>query len=121
MRKLIVFLMVVLAVSLAACGGQATTGGGGGDAAAGKLVFNQGASPPCASCHSVEAGVTLVGPSLAGIASEFTTADAMRQAVVEPNAEIAEGFAANIMPTTYGSQLSDQQLSDLVAYLLTLK
>jgi hypothetical protein len=39
------------------------------------------------------------------------------ESIVDPNAEIASGFQANIMPTTFGESLSDQQLADLVAFL----
>jgi hypothetical protein len=31
---------------------------------------------------------------------------------------IASGFSSGIMPTTYGSSLTDQQLADLVAFLV---
>ena len=41
----------------------------------------------------------------------------IQQSIVDPNAEIADGFQPNIMPQTYGSQLSDKQLADLVAFL----
>jgi mono/diheme cytochrome c family protein len=45
----------------------------------------------------------------------------LHESVVEPNAYVVEGFPANVMPTNYGSQLTDQQITDLVAYMLTLK
>jgi cytochrome c2 len=134
MRKLTFLVLVTLMLGLAACGGgggqasPTTPAGGGGDAAQGKTIFNEVASPPCSSCHSIEPGVTLVGPSLAGIGSKAGTLEQgksaeafLHEAIVDPNAYIPEGFAANIMPTTYGSQLSEQQINDLVAYLLSLK
>jgi cytochrome c1 len=72
--------------------------------------------------------VTLVGPSLANIgtdagsrASGQSATEYLREAVVEPNAFMVEGFAANVMPATYGTQLSEQEISDLVAYMLSLK
>ena len=37
--------------------------------------------------------------------------------IVNPDAEIAEGFQPGIMPKTYGEQLDDKQLGDLVAFL----
>jgi mono/diheme cytochrome c family protein len=36
---------------------------------------------------------------------------------VDPDAEIASGFTAGIMPAVYGDQLDEQQLADLVAFL----
>jgi cytochrome c len=127
MRKLIVFLIMLLAITLVACGGSEATPGTGGDVQAGQQVFDEIASPPCSSCHSIEAGVTLVGPSLAHIATEAATQvpgesaeEYLRQSIEDPNAYIVPGFSG-IMPTTYGSQLSSKQINDLVAYMMTLK
>jgi mono/diheme cytochrome c family protein len=47
--------------------------------------------------------------------------DCWQKPMVEPNADVIEGLGANIMPGTYGSQLSEQQMRDVVAYVLTLK
>jgi cytochrome c oxidase subunit 2 len=41
----------------------------------------------------------------------------IRESIVNPNAEIAQGFQPNIMPQDYGQKLSDKQLNDLVAFL----
>ena len=37
--------------------------------------------------------------------------------IVNPDAEVAEGFQPGLMPKTYGEQLDDKQLGDLVAFL----
>ena len=129
-RKVSVFfvLMVLFALAVAACGG-----GGSGDAAvdAGKELFAQpiiGTQAGCITCHSLEAGVTVVGPSMAGIATRAGTTiagtsaeDYIRQSILEPDAHLVEGFPAGTMPQVWGDELSDEQLSNLVAYLLTLK
>ena len=72
MRKtlLITIALLVAASLLAACGG----GGGSSDPAvdAGKALFAQtviGTQAGCSTCHSLNAGETIVGPSLAGIGS----------------------------------------------------
>jgi nitric oxide reductase subunit C len=98
-------------------------------------------SPPgCFACHSTTPGVKLAGPSLGGIATRAAqlvqtpqyrgkakdAAGYIRESIVEPNAHIIEDpmFAANgqsFMPANLGRELSDEQLQDLVAYLLTLK
>ena len=86
-----------------------------GDAAAGKEVF---AAQGCGSCHTfTPAGSTgNVGPNL-DEALQGKDAEFIQQSIVDPNAVVAQGFQPNIMPQTYGSQLSDKQLADLVAFL----
>lgn len=86
-----------------------------GDAAAGKSVFT---SAGCGSCHTLkEAGASgQVGPNLdevlKGKDEQF-----IYDSIVNPDAQIADGFQAGIMPKTYGEQLDDKQLGDLVAFL----
>jgi len=84
-----------------------------GDPAAGKAVF---ASAGCASCHTFEAAGASgkVGPNLDEVLAEKDAAYVHR-AIVEPNAEIAEGYQPGIMPSF--DQLSDDQVNDLVAFL----
>jgi hypothetical protein len=53
--------------------------------------------------------------------SGVSAAEYLRRSVTDPNADVVEGYVANVMPATYGTQLSEEQLNDLVAYLLTLK
>ncbi|MEJ2210449.1 MAG: c-type cytochrome [Anaerolineae bacterium] len=126
MRKLVPFLALALLVGLVACGGGGGTSAGG-DAQAGEQIFNGGASPPCSSCHSLQPGQTLVGPSLAGIADlagQLVPGESAEQylheSIVDPNAYVVEGFQPGVMPSNYGTQLSEQQINDLVAYLMTL-
>jgi cytochrome c oxidase subunit 2 len=97
-----------------------TSGGGpSGNPNAGKQVFTATAQPPCASCHTLSAaGATgQVGPDLDKVL-KGKSADFIHQSIVDPDAEIAAGFSAGIMPKVYGDQLSEQQLGDLVAFLV---
>ena len=128
MRNLTVLLLLILALSLAACGGDSAPAGGKGNATAGEEVFDQVAAPACNACHSLEPGQVLVGPSLAKIGAEAgsrvsgqSAEDYLRESIVAPNDHLVEGFGPNLMPGTYGSQLTAQQIDDLVAYMLTLK
>jgi mono/diheme cytochrome c family protein len=100
--------------------GQTTTGGEAeGDAAAGKEVFTTVAQPPCGNCHTLQAAGTTqtLGPNLdetlAGKDAAF-----IRDSIVNPDAEVAEGFPDNLMPEDYEDKLSDKQLADLVAFLV---
>ncbi len=105
------------------------TGGTTGDAKAGEALFAQatiGNNAGCKTCHSLD-GSKLVGPTLQGIGARAATRvqgesaeQYIRTSITDPNAHIVEGFPAGVMPS-FKTTLSDQQLNDLVAYLLTLK
>ena len=41
----------------------------------------------------------------------------IHQSIVDPNAVIASGYSAGVMPQTFGQQLSPKQIDDLVAFL----
>lgn len=93
-----------------------------GDAVNGEVVYQE---TGCAGCHSVEAGVDGAGPSLAGIATRALTtvegqsAEAyIREAIVHPSAYVVEGYG-DIMPAY--DTLSESDLNDLIAYLMTLE
>jgi mono/diheme cytochrome c family protein len=93
-------------------------GGGEGDPAAGREVFTAGAQPPCATCHTFgPAGSNATtGPNLDEALGDADP-EFIRESIVDPNAEITEGFQEGVMPDVYGEQLSEQQVNDLVAFL----
>ncbi len=97
-------------------GGQG--GGGEGDPTAGREVFTTGAQPPCATCHTFgPAGSNATtGPNLDEVLGDADP-EFVRESIVDPNAEITEGFQEGVMPDVYGEQLSEEQLNDLVAFL----
>ena len=92
--------------------GQA--GQGGGDAADGKAVFTES---NCGGCHTLsDAGASgTTGPNLDDTL-EGQSADEIRKSIVDPGADIAEGFQPNIMPGVY-KDLPPAQLDALVDYL----
>jgi cytochrome c oxidase subunit II len=75
----------------------------------------------CGACHTLaEAGTTgTTGPDL-GRALTGQSDDEIRTDIVDPNARIASGYSANIMPPNFEQTLSAQQLDGLVAYLATV-
>ena len=95
-----------------------TSGGPTGDPAAGKQIFTTAAQPPCASCHTLaEANASgTVGPDLDQVL-EGKDAAFVHESIVDPEAEVASGFTAGVMPSVYADQLDEQQLADLVAFL----
>jgi mono/diheme cytochrome c family protein len=99
--------------------GETPTGGEAqGDPAAGKEVF-ESAQPACGSCHTLEAaGATqTLGPNLDEVLADKDAAF-IRESILNPDAEVAEGFPDNLMPEDYGDKLSDEQVADLVAFLV---
>lgn len=111
-----------------------------GDAAHGQELFLQNARAgnnsklPCVACHSLNPGEIKVGPSLAGVASRAATREPgksaeqyLRESIQQPNAFIVPDdpkYQANgksAMPEGLGNGMTDQDLADLIAYLLTLK
>ena len=87
----------------------------------GKQLFTQpvGTATPCGSCHTLaDAGTTQeVGPNLDEVLPG-KDAEFIHESIVNPDAEIAEGYNAGLMPQNYGEVLSDAQLDSLVEYLL---
>jgi cytochrome c oxidase subunit II len=122
-------LLVALAVLLVAgCGGEKTvepTGpvvgtlpkAGKANPAAGKKVF---ADNGCSGCHTFQpAGANgTIGPDLDKVLKGKDAAF-IKESITDPNAEIAQGYQPNVMPGGYGSQLTSQQINDLVAFLQT--
>jgi mono/diheme cytochrome c family protein len=88
------------------------------------LIISQG----CGGCHtitSVAGAVGAVGPKLDGIATAAATRRAgmsaaayIEESIRQPGAFTVSGFPANVMPKL---PLSDSQVKDLVAFLMTLK
>ncbi|MCS7249222.1 MAG: cytochrome c [Anaerolineales bacterium] len=99
----------------------------------GKAIFEmtmigESKAPGCVVCHSLEPGKNLVGPSLAGIATYAQTAMPgvsaeafLRQAILEPDKHLMEGYPAGVMYSNYGKDLSQEEIEALVAFMLTLK
>ena len=101
-----------------ATGPTETGGEAEGNPAAGKEVF-ESVQPSCGSCHTLEAAgsTQTLGPNLdEGLADK--DAAFIRESIVNPDAEVTEGFPDSLMPEDYGDKLSDQELADLVAFLV---
>jgi cytochrome c oxidase subunit II len=97
-------------------------GGGGGGETDGKTLFTDAAQPQtCDSCHTLaDAGATgTTGPDLDKVLADLSE-EQIRESIVEPDAEVTEGFAPGLMPR-YGDTLSQEQVDALVEYLMEVK
>ena len=74
----------------------------------------------CGACHKVAGLAGALGPDLTQIGASRDEAH-LRRAILEPNADVTEGFPPNMMPGNYGEQLYAKELEVLVAYLAALK
>ena len=109
-----------------------------GDPANGDTLFHngRGAAPACVTCHMVEQDMVLIGPSLVGIAGyaaervdDQSAEDYLHDSILVPNAFIVPDTDTNIfsaggtslMFQQYGDYLTEEDVNDLVAYLLTLE
>ena len=50
----------------------------------------------------------------------MTAVEYLHTSIVEPNNFVVEGYPENLMPQVYAEALSEDQINNLVAYLLTL-
>ncbi|MFQ5854856.1 MAG: c-type cytochrome [Anaerolineae bacterium] len=77
----------------------------------------------CGVCHTiagVEGAEGQVGPDLSDVGARLTP-DQIREAILDPNAIVAEGFLADIMPPNFGSRMTADQLETLVSFLAGLE
>lgn len=137
-KKMILGMAAAAALALAACGGGG--GNGAADPARGEALFKgstigTASAPGCITCHNVTGTEKLVGPSQAGVATRAadeiksakytgtakTAEEYLRESIVDPNVYVVDGFQPDVMYKNFGKELSEQEIKDLVAYLMTLK
>jgi cytochrome c551/c552 len=81
----------------------------------------------CTACHlipTVEGATGTLGPSWC-IPAEYVQSGEkglafLRESILDPNASIEEGFAANLMPQNFGELFTDEEIDILVAFIANL-
>jgi mono/diheme cytochrome c family protein len=126
----IILCALMMTLIIAGCGGNQGDDTQG-STESGQELFEKaalGSAAGCKTCHSLEPGVIVIGPSLAGIGGSagtrlenMTAEDYIKESIMKPDAYLVEGFPSGVMPSSYGSQLSTEEVDSLVSYLLTLK
>ncbi len=121
-RLVWIVAITLVVVTLIRCGGSS------GDSAKGREIYETGgaAEVPCKTCHTLD-GTELVGPSFKGVATRAATRipgmsaqDYIRQSIKQPSAYIVDGFKDQ-MPPIFGQTLSDGDINDLIALLMTIR
>ncbi len=83
----------------------------------------------CIACHSLD-GTVVVGPTWLNLygrqeqlddgISVSADEDYIRHSILYPGDQIVKGFQ-NLMPVNYGEILSETDIEDLIAYIITIK
>jgi cytochrome c oxidase subunit 2 len=121
------FTAWVQKTSTAGAGGAQPAGGGTNasapiSASQAKELFVAGSpstsATACGACHTLSAAGTsgTTGPDLDKVLKGKDAAF-IKESIVNPNAQIAAGYQANIMPQTYGQALSAGQVDGLAKWL----
>jgi mono/diheme cytochrome c family protein len=92
-----------------------------GDFVAGKAVYEQ----YCQECHSTEQGITVEGPSFYSASNRLTLAYT-KESIVEPRGNVIKSSETDkedvtTMPEGFGEKLTEKELEDVIAFILSLK
>ena len=128
-----VFVVVAVAIPMVILASSLTEGGGAAEA----VSSAESSAPPgeavavaagCVSCHTAD-GAESVGPTWLGLAGTereleggaAATVDGayLTKSIVDPAAQLVAGFD-DLMPKTYGDDLTDDEIADLVEYIESL-
>lgn len=108
-----------------------------GDSTNGETLFMNGkdAAPGCVTCHMVDQDMVLIGPSMVGIAERAaaqvegeSAEEYLYKSIMEPNAYLVPDTDTNIfaaggtslMFQQYAEYLTEDDVNDLIAYMLSL-
>jgi len=101
------------------------------DPKAGESIYYEtasGVNAGCRICHSLEKNEKIIGPSFYGIADRaasrvpgMTAEEYLHQSIVDPNAFVVPGFPSGQMIQNFGTILTEDQINDLIAFLMTLE
>lgn len=95
----------------------------------GEMLFNMQteAGFACSNCHLVDSAQRLVGPGMYGLPQTSTQRVAddvperyLYNSIVHPNDYLVAEYPENVMPANYIEILTEDQVHDIVAYLMTL-
>ena len=92
------------------------------------MTFQPEASFACSTCHFVDSEAQLIGPGQLNIGTRAETRVDGQNAVayiytsiVSPDAYLVDGFSAELMPENWADIYTDEDIFDIIAYMLTLE
>jgi cytochrome c2 len=96
----------------------------------GRALFNTlqpDASITCSTCHRTDTEDRLVGPGLLHVSdraqnrvADGEAARYLHDSIINPSAYVVEGYP-DVMPKNWATIFSEDELADLIAYLMTLR
>jgi mono/diheme cytochrome c family protein len=75
--------------------------------------LNAAVAPPTEGTWTRVQEVRITDPQIPGYTGDMYLAES----IIHPNAYVAPGYSANVMPPNFGDRLTYQELADLIAYL----
>ena len=114
-------------MAISACG---STSAPQGDPALGEEIYlsSQEDDPynrACAGCHRLDSFET-IGPAFEGLGERSALRvegmgayEYLRESIVDPEAFLVEGFTKFPMPTFYGDILTEEDINNLIAFMLS--
>lgn len=91
-------------------------------------TFQPAASFACSTCHRADSEDRLIGPGLLNIGIRAETRvegqsaiEYIRISITEPDAVIVPDYPGGLMPQNWTDIYSEDEINDLIAYLLTLE
>jgi hypothetical protein len=101
------------------------------DPGAGEQIYYEtvsGVNAGCRICHSLVENERIIGPSFYGIADRageripgMAAEEYLRQSILEPNSFVVPGYPEGQMIQNFGDILTEEQIQDLIAFLMTLE
>ncbi len=101
------------------------------DAVNGEALFNTfqpDAGFGCSTCHNADSEARLIGPGLLNIESRAETRvedqsalDYIYTSIISPSAFVVPDFPDGLMPPNWAEIYSEDEIYDIMAYLLTLE
>lgn len=101
-----------------------------GDPARGQTLFTTfqaEANFACNTCHLVDSEAQLIGPGLKGVGQRAgqrvagtNAVEYLHDSIINPSAFVVPNYPDNLMPHVYGNIFTEEQINDLIAYLMSL-
>ena len=136
-------VIMAIGIALAACGGggEEPPAAGGeegpavgqptvGDPEVGEDIFgtrleDEPGRHACAECHTLGERSPSGFPSLLGLSEDaggriegMSAEEFLRESIVDPSAFVDEEYFDNVMPKVYGEILTEEEIDNLIAFLL---